>query len=50
MFRDSERVNAVLQKDSMKRCCALPVHWKGDEKETMVKCNFDVTALCRVGA
>ena len=26
------------------------VHRKGDEKETIAKCNFDVAALCRVGA
>lgn len=37
------------KENSMKRGM-LSVHQKRDEKETIVMCNFDVAALCRVGA
>lgn len=37
------------KENSMKRG-VLSVHQKRDEKETIVMCNFDVAALCRVGA
>lgn len=37
------------KENSMKRG-VLSVHQKRDEKEAIVMCNFDVAALCRVGA
>ena len=45
-YRD---VTKKKKKENSKRG-VLSVHQKRDEKETIVMCNFDVAALCRVGA
>lgn len=38
------------KKEKKRKFDETRVHQKRDEKETIVMCNFDVAALCRVGA